>query len=57
MRFLVETQYATLTQSLMATTPETAAKGWYVRSGGGDAWITPGTQSGTVSDAPLGDAT
>lgn len=55
-KFLSETQYAVLTQSLMATTAEFDAKGWYVRSGGGDAWLTPGTQSTTVADAPLGEA-
>ncbi|WP_173142628.1 AbfB domain-containing protein [Kibdelosporangium persicum] len=55
-KFLSETQYTVLNQSLMATTPQTAAKGWYARSDGGDAWITPGTQSTTVADAPLGEA-
>jgi hypothetical protein len=51
--FLSDTRYTVLTQSLMATTPN--IKGWYVRTGGGDAWITPGTP-GTAADAPLGEA-
>ncbi|MGW4213728.1 AbfB domain-containing protein [Lentzea sp. NPDC004789] len=55
-KFLSETQYAVLTQSLMATTKETLAKGWFVRTGGGDSWITPGTPSTTAGDAPLGEA-
>ncbi|MCE7010155.1 AbfB domain-containing protein [Kibdelosporangium philippinense] len=55
-KFLTETQYNVQTQSIMATTAATAAKGWYVRAGGGDAFITPGVQSGTVADAPLGEA-
>ncbi|MCE7008136.1 AbfB domain-containing protein [Kibdelosporangium philippinense] len=55
-KFLSETQYNVLTQSIMATTAATAAKGWYLRSGGGDAVITPGSQGDTVADAPLGEA-
>ncbi|SDY30121.1 Short repeat-containing protein of unknown function [Amycolatopsis xylanica] len=53
-KFLSEGQYAVLAQSLMATTP--GAKGWYVRSGGGDAWITPGTP-GAAGEAKLGEST
>jgi hypothetical protein len=56
-RFLAETQYAVLNQSLMATSAATQSKGWYVRSSGGNAVITPGTPSTTVADAPLGYAT
>ena len=43
-----------LNQALMATTP--GIKGWYVRTGGGDGWISPGTP-GATADAPLGEAT
>jgi hypothetical protein len=53
-KFLAETQYTVLNQSLMASTP--GSQGWYVHTGGGDAWITPGTPSTTTSDIPLGDA-
>ncbi|SMD14955.1 AbfB domain-containing protein [Kibdelosporangium aridum] len=53
-KFLSETQYAVLNQSLMTTTP--GVKAWHVRTGGGDAGITPGTQSTTTADAPLGEA-
>ncbi|SFB48415.1 LGFP repeat-containing protein [Amycolatopsis marina] len=53
-KFLSETQYSVLEQALMTTTP--SVKGWHVRSGGGDAWITTGTQ-GTAGEAPLGEAT
>ncbi|AUI60610.1 hypothetical protein BKN51_22080 [Amycolatopsis sp. BJA-103] len=38
--FLREGQYQVLNQSLQTVTP--GVKGWYVHSGGGDAWITPG---------------
>ncbi|MGH3941760.1 MAG: AbfB domain-containing protein, partial [Pseudonocardiaceae bacterium] len=38
--FLQDGQYAVLAQSLQTTTP--GVKGWYVRSAGGNAWITPG---------------
>ncbi|WP_415830177.1 AbfB domain-containing protein, partial [Kibdelosporangium persicum] len=54
-RFLSETQYAVLNQALMTTTP--GVKGWHVRTGGGDAVITPGTPSTTAGEAPLGEAT
>lgn len=53
-KFLSETQYNVLNQSLMTTTP--GVTGWYVHTGGGDAWITPGEQSTTTADAPLGEA-
>ncbi|SMD23506.1 AbfB domain-containing protein [Kibdelosporangium aridum] len=53
-KFLSETQYAVLNQSLMTTTP--GVTGWYVHTGGGDAWITPGTP-GNAGETPLGDAT
>ncbi|WP_415830359.1 AbfB domain-containing protein, partial [Kibdelosporangium persicum] len=53
-RFLSETQYAVLNQALMTTTP--GVKGWHVRTGGGDAVITPGTP-GVPGEAPLGEAT
>ncbi|WP_424188257.1 AbfB domain-containing protein [Actinokineospora sp. G85] len=52
--FLTTTQHTVLEQALMSSTAGT--KGWHVRSGGGDAWITPGT-SGPAADAPLGEAT
>ncbi|CAM4157854.1 AbfB domain-containing protein [Kibdelosporangium persicum] len=54
-KFLSETQYAVLNQALMTTTP--GVKAWHVRSGGGDAVITPGTQSTTAANIPLGEAT
>ncbi len=52
--FLREGQYQVLNQSLQTVTP--GVKGWYVHSGGGDAWITPG-QAGTDGTKPLPYAT
>ncbi|MFD8494623.1 AbfB domain-containing protein [Amycolatopsis sp. NPDC059657] len=54
-QFLAEGQYNTLAQALMTTTP--TVKGWFVRSDGGDAWITPGTPSATAGEGKLGAAT
>lgn len=53
-KFLAETQYTVLEQSLMTTTP--GLRGRYVRTDGGDAVTATGTP-GTVADAPLGAAT
>jgi hypothetical protein len=44
--FLKDGQYAVSTQSLGVISP--AVKGWYLQSGGGDAWTTPG-EAGTAS--------
>jgi hypothetical protein len=54
-RFLAETQYTVLNQSLMATTA--GHRGWYVRAAGGDGSLTPGRPSVIAADAPLGAAT
>lgn len=48
--FLQEGQHAVLMQSLQTTTP--GVKGWYVRSTGGNTWITPGN-TGTDGTAVL----
>jgi hypothetical protein len=53
-RFLSDTRYAVLNQALMATSP--GSRGWYVRSGGGNAWISAGTPV-PAGDVPLGSAT
>lgn len=47
-------QAGLLDQALQATTLN--VKGWYVRTEGGDAWITPG-DAGTAGTAKLGAAT
>ena len=47
-------QAGLLDQAIQATTQN--VKGWYVRSEGGDAWITPG-EAGTNGTAKVGAAT
>ncbi|MCE7008676.1 AbfB domain-containing protein [Kibdelosporangium philippinense] len=54
-KFLSETQFNVFNQALRTTTP--GVKAWHVRAAGGDAGITPGTQSTTTADTPLGEAT
>ncbi|WP_052120971.1 AbfB domain-containing protein [Amycolatopsis sp. MJM2582] len=53
--FLAKGQYTVLEQAFAGVTA--GRRGWHVRSAGGDAWATPGTQPSNVVTAPLGDAT
>ncbi len=53
--FLARGQYTVLEQAFAGVTA--GRRGWHVRSAGGDAWATPGTQPTNVVTAPLGDAT
>ncbi|WP_410599970.1 AbfB domain-containing protein [Amycolatopsis sp. lyj-90] len=52
--FLARGQYLPLEQGFSGVTLNT--RGWHVRSGGGDAWATPGTQPANTVTAPLGEA-
>ncbi|MFI6302605.1 AbfB domain-containing protein [Amycolatopsis thailandensis] len=53
--FLAKGQYTVLEQAFAGVTA--GRRGWHVRSAGGDAWATPGTQPSNAVTAPLGDAT
>jgi hypothetical protein len=53
--FLKDGQYAVSTQSLAVTSP--VVKGWYLQSGGGDAWTTPGEAGTNSTPGVIADAT